>query len=148
MSHDSLLPSSFQFPDVRKIFLIAVFAVTLLISLISYATSGYFFAFETLAGVVSLSYIMVHMILNAASVKLRKIYGKRIIVISVVSSIFLLSALAYSVAGNILEDPLTDTIMAVVFAWAFIVTLIAALRKDFMLGIKIDSGNEGRAENG
>lgn len=148
MSHDSLLPSSFQFPDVRKIFLIAVFAVTLLISLISYATSGYFFAFETLAGVVSLSYIMVHMILNAASVKLRKIYGKRIIVISVVSSIFLLSALAYSVAGNILEDPLTDTIMAVVFAGAFIVTLIAALRKDFMLGIKIDSGNEGRAENG
>ncbi len=147
MRRDALIPFSFRFSTVRNLFLFAVLFVTVVISGVSYITSGYFFAFETLAGVVSLSYIIVHMVLNAASIRASRLLGKDIIAISVVSSIFLFSALVYSIAGNIQGDPLTDTIMALILAGAVIVTITASLRRNFMLGIKIDAGEEGKVGN-
>lgn len=147
MRRDALIPTSFRFSKVRNLFLIMGLFVTVIISGVSYITTGYFFAFETLAGVVSLSYIIVHLVLNAASVRSYRLLGKNIIVISVLSSIFLLSALLYSIAGNIQEDPLTDTIMALILSVTVIVTITASHRKRFMLGIKIEAGSDGRAGN-
>jgi hypothetical protein len=53
----------------------------------------------------------------------------------------------YSIAGNIQEDPLTDTIMALILSVTVIVTITASHRKRFMLGIKIEAGSDGRAGN-